>query len=94
MLIPCPYCGLRPESEFTIRGDAAPRRPALLAEPASLDADATAAMAHYVYARENPAGLVNEYWYHGAGCRSWLVVHRDTVTHEIKGATLAERWQR
>ena len=25
----------------------------------------------------------DEYWHHAAGCRRWLVVTRDTVTHEV-----------
>jgi sarcosine oxidase subunit delta len=37
----------------------------------------------YVYLRENPAGRHCEYWYHGYGCQSWLIVTRDTTTHEI-----------
>ena len=26
---------------------------------------------------------MREYWHHGGGCRAWLVVDRDTLTHEI-----------
>ncbi|WNM10220.1 sarcosine oxidase subunit delta [Komagataeibacter nataicola] len=33
--------------------------------------------------RDNPAGPHPEYWYHAAGCHGWLVVVRDTRTHEI-----------
>ncbi len=40
-------------------------------------------MTDYVYLRDNPAGAHRELWYHGAGCRSWLVVARDTRTHQI-----------
>ena len=43
------------------------------------------AMFDYVYQRTNPAGLVREYWYHGAGCHAWLVVERDTRTHAVNG---------
>ncbi len=75
MLIPCPWCGPRSQLEFTYGGDATLRRPA---------ADAPeAAWAEYVYLRENPCGPHDELWYHGAGCRSWLRVRRDTRTHEI-----------
>ncbi|MDP2801486.1 MAG: sarcosine oxidase subunit delta [Phreatobacter sp.] len=77
MRIPCPYCGPRDSSEFAYHGDAAPRRPA--------DGDA-AAMATYVYLRDNPAGPMEELWYHAYGCRSWLVVCRDTRDHTITGA--------
>ena len=26
---------------------------------------------------------MEELWYHGGGCRAWLKVRRNTVTHEI-----------
>ena len=48
MLIPCPVCGLRDQSEFTYGGDATIVRPELA------DADA-ARWADYVYDREKPA---------------------------------------
>ena len=28
-------------------------------------------------------------WYHEAGCGRWLVVRRNTLTHEVLGAELA-----
>lgn len=37
----------------------------------------------YVYLRDNPRGAYQEYWHHTSGCRRWLVVSRDTATHEI-----------
>ncbi len=37
----------------------------------------------YVYLRDNPAGPHRELWQHVAGCRAWLVVTRDTRTHEV-----------
>jgi sarcosine oxidase subunit delta len=75
MLIPCPWCGPRSQVEFTYGGDATPRRPAPDASEA--------AWAEYVYLRDNPCGPHDELWYHGAGCRSWFRVRRDTRTHEI-----------
>ncbi|AQU88705.1 sarcosine oxidase subunit delta [Komagataeibacter nataicola] len=75
MRIHCPYCGTRGVEEFTYLGDATVRRP---------DPDAPeAAWVDYVYLRDNPAGPHPEYWYHAAGCHGWLVVVRDTRTHEI-----------
>lgn len=84
MRIPCPYCGERDRREFTILGDADPVR------PDGMDADAGAMFA-YVYQRANAAGLMREYWYHGAGCHAWLVVERDTRTHAIKSVTSARQ---
>ena len=37
----------------------------------------------YVYARENPKGWHVEWWHHVAGCRQWIKVVRNTLTHEI-----------
>jgi sarcosine oxidase subunit delta len=43
----------------------------------------------YAYQRTNPAGPFRELWYHAAGCRRWLVVTRDTRTHDIADVTFA-----
>lgn len=75
--VPCPHCGLRPKEEFTIKGAALPR-------PAP-DAD-EAAWIDYVYLRENPRGAYDEFWHHTSGCRRWLVVSRNTLTHDVYGA--------
>jgi heterotetrameric sarcosine oxidase delta subunit len=32
---------------------------------------------------------MREYWYHGGGCRSWLIAERNTVTHEFRSVTAA-----
>jgi heterotetrameric sarcosine oxidase delta subunit len=72
-LIQCPHCGARPKEEFTIKGAALPR-PSPGANPD--------AWFSYVYLRENPRGSYEELWHHTSGCRRWLVVSRDTVTHE------------
>lgn len=83
MRIPCPYCGERDSQEFVYRGDASPRRP-------SDDAD----FHDYVYLRANPAGPIDEHWYHLQGCRSWIVVRRDTRDHRISGSSPAEDFAR
>ncbi|TWF49348.1 sarcosine oxidase subunit delta [Neorhizobium alkalisoli] len=76
-LIPCPHCGKRPKEEFTVKG-------AVLDRPA---ADATPnAWMDYVYLRDNPRGRYDEYWHHTSGCRRWLVITRDTATHEIEAS--------
>jgi sarcosine oxidase subunit delta len=87
MLIPHPLLGLRDAREFVILGDAA-----LIDRPAGLRDGALAPpedFADYVYLRDNPAGVHRELWFHEQGDRSWLVVTRDTVTHEVLGAELA-----
>ncbi|RUT89938.1 MAG: sarcosine oxidase subunit delta [Mesorhizobium sp.] len=84
MLITHPLLGLRDAQEFTYLGDAR-----LIDRPAPSAPDAEAAFCDYVFLRDNPAGVHRELWYHEHGDRSWLVVTRDTVTHEVLGAELA-----
>ena len=84
MLIPHPLLGLRDAQEFTYLGDAS-----LIERPAPSAEDAGAAFADYVYLRDNPAGVHRELWFHEQGDRSWLIVTRNTVTHEVIGAELA-----
>ena len=74
MKIKCPYCGVRDHSEFSYEGDATIKR------PENDDADA---WREYVYSRNNPRGKHKELWSHISGCRAWLVVERNTLTHEI-----------
>ena len=52
--------------------------------------DAAATFHDYVYLRDNPSGIHRELWYHGGGCRKWLVVTRNTRTHEISDVKFAE----
>lgn len=77
MRIRCPYCGERSLDEFAFHGDAAPLRP-----DGSSDSD-TKRFYEYVFERDNRRGVNEELWQHLAGCRAWLVVKRDVVTHEI-----------
>jgi methylglutamate dehydrogenase subunit B len=82
MRIPCPYCGPRGNDEFAFRGGADAKRP---------DSDDPDAWHDYVYLRQNVAGVHREYWQHVQGCRAWLVVTRDTRTHDVLGAEPAEQ---
>ena len=74
-LITCPHCGRRPVEEFAIRGDATLRRP----EASASEKDWT----DYVFLRDNPMGRHKEFWHHQYGCRRWLIVERDTMTHAV-----------
>jgi heterotetrameric sarcosine oxidase delta subunit len=84
MIIPHPLLGPRDAQEFVYLGDAS-----LIDRPDALAPDALDAFHDYLYLRDNPAGLHHELWYHEQGDRSWLVVTRNTLTHEIIGAELA-----
>ena len=77
LVITCPHCGPREESEFSCGGEAHIARP--LAENSLTDAE----FADYLFLRDNPKGVFLERWRHAAGCRRWFNVVRDTVTHEI-----------
>jgi sarcosine oxidase subunit delta len=48
-----------------------------------------AAWDDYLHLRDNPAGVTRDLWYHEGGCGAWLVVTRNTVTHEVMSADLA-----
>ena len=88
MIIDHPLLGPRDPREFVYLGDATLLdRP----DPDAFDAraDALAAFTDWLYLRDNPAGLHEELWYHEQGDRSWLVVTRDTLTHEIHAVRLA-----
>ena len=77
LLITCPHCGPREESEFSCGGEAHIARP--LAENSLTDAE----FSDYLFLRDNPKGMFLERWRHTAGCRRWFNMARDTVTHEI-----------
>ena len=82
MQINCPFCGPRDSAEFGYGGDALRERPALA------DPDPERWLA-YVYERDNPKGPHKEFWQHLHGCRQWLIVERNTLTHEVRSATAA-----
>ncbi|MEM9706951.1 MAG: sarcosine oxidase subunit delta [Pseudomonadota bacterium] len=79
--IRCPWCGLRDESEFQYYGDASVARPDASAESGDFS--------EYVYQRTNPKGWHREYWHHVGGCRRWLIVERNTATHQIRSVEFA-----
>lgn len=84
MIINHPLLGPRDAAEFVYLGDAS-----LLKRP-DWDADnAQQQFYQYQYLRDNPAGEHRELWFHEQGDRSWLVITRNTLTHEISRVELA-----
>jgi heterotetrameric sarcosine oxidase delta subunit len=81
IVIPCPHCGPRNHDEFVYAGAAVGKPPA---PDAPLD-DWT----RWVYSRDNPRGAHSELWRHSLGCGAYLVVARDTRTHEVLAAAFA-----
>jgi sarcosine oxidase, subunit delta len=77
LMLTCPWCGERPEGEFTNLGEAGPPRPE---DPSAMtDAEWSASIS----ARENIRGRHNERWWHMRGCGTIFIVVRDTVTHDL-----------
>jgi len=77
LLIPCPWCGERDETEFSYGGEAHIVRPG---DPNALD---DAAWADYLFMKTNTKGLHRERWVHSSGCRRWFNALRDTTTNRI-----------
>lgn len=77
LLINCPWCGPRDETEFKCGGEAHIARPA---DPSALSDEEWAA---FLFMRTNTKGAHRERWVHAHGCRRWFNVERDTVTYEI-----------
>ena len=84
MIIDHPLLGPRDAAEFVCLGDAS-----LIERPAWDAPDAPERFHDYAYLRDNPAGEHRELWYHEQGDRSWLVVTRNTLTHEVVSVELA-----
>lgn len=80
MLIPCPWCGPRDETEFHYGGQADVRYPT---DPSAVSDEE---WGRFLFFRDNPKGSFTERWSHAAGCRRWFTVHRDTVTNAIRPA--------
>ena len=78
MLIECPWCGPRNETEYGYGGEAHVAYPS---DPSALNDNE---WAKFLFYRKNPKGLFAERWVHSAGCRRWFNAVRDTVTYEFK----------
>lgn len=73
-LFPCPFCGARPETEFSFAAEAGKTRP---------EGDVSdKAWSHYLYAEVNPKGATREIWAH-LTCGEFFLMERDTLTHVV-----------
>lgn len=75
MQINCPHCGLRAQIEFTYERT--------VDSVVVIDATPDESMG-CLYQRENPRGVDDEIWRHTFGCRAWMVLTRNRVTHVIE----------
>lgn len=74
----CPHCcEYREEEEFHASGQAH------IARPLDPDACTDKEWGEFMYFRANPRGIHHELWVHGAGCRKYFNITRDTQTYEI-----------
>jgi len=73
LVIHCPYCGTRPEIEFTYGGEAHIARPAGAAVSDQEWAD-------FLYVRSNVKGVQAERWRHVYGCGQFFNALRDTAS--------------
>ena len=89
MIIDHPLLGPRDISEFIYLGDAS-----LLNRPNWDGKKAEDNFYKYLYLRKNVAGDHKELWFHQQGDRSWLVISRNTVTHEIMKVELASEFKK
>jgi sarcosine oxidase, subunit delta len=77
LLIKCPFCGERPEIEFSYGGQAHLSRPA---NPTAMpDQD----WAEHLYMRRNRKGVQAERWRHLHGCARFFNALRDTSSDQI-----------
>jgi sarcosine oxidase subunit delta len=84
MIINHPILGPRDAAEFVCLGDAC-----MIDRPDWQAENAMEQFIEYGYLRDNPAGQHKELWYHEQGDRSWLVLTRNTLTHEITKVEMA-----
>ena len=80
LLITCPFCGERNETEFIYGGPVGPDRP----DPtACSDQD----WRDFLLNVPNPIGPVEERWWHARGCGDWFTIWRHTFSHEVTRGT-------
>ena len=75
MHLACPWCGYRNVGEFGYLGELRERPDPSTTSPEEWRA--------YLYLRRNPAGRLEEGWYHRAGCRRYFEAVRDTTDNTV-----------
>ena len=78
LIITCPWCGPREQTEFSCGGEAH------IVRPVDTDALTDAQWGDYLFMRKNPRGLHFERWRCDRGCGKWFNAARDTVTMEFR----------
>lgn len=80
----CPWCGDRPQIEFTYYYDAQ-------AVPEQQDWERTDQERELdrIHLRSNHIGYHVELWQHTLGCRGWLKIVRHNLSHDVHTSTPA-----
>ncbi|MCP4433847.1 MAG: sarcosine oxidase subunit delta [Gammaproteobacteria bacterium] len=82
LLVPCPHCGDRDESEFDYGGRA-------IDSPA-LQADLTQ-WHEAIHLPDSIESNVTEIWFHTAGCECWIKLQRNIHTHEFQNPVISNK---
>lgn len=75
MQIDCPRCGPRAQGEFVYERT--------VDSVVTLNVTVEEAMSA-LFTRANPRGVDDEIWRHTFGCRAWMILTRNRVTHVIE----------
>ncbi len=75
-LISCPWCGPRAHIEFRYHCDAE-------AVPRHGHNETDAEWQQRTWLRANHIGWHDEIWQHADGCRGWLMISRNNLTHAV-----------
>lgn len=78
LLIRCPWCGQRAETEFTYGGEGG------IVRPTATEALSDECWGDYVFMRRNIKGVHHEQWLHASGCGRWFNALRDTVSYRFE----------
>ena len=78
LLIECPYCGVRAETEFAYGGEGG------IARPLQTETLSDEQWGDYLFMRKNPKGMHHEQWRHASGCGRWFNALRDTVSYRFE----------
>ena len=75
MQLLCPWCGYRNVTEFAYLGELLERP-----DPGTTTPEE---WRDYLYLRSNPAGRLEEGWFHRAGCRRYFEAVRNTTDNTV-----------
>ena len=78
LLIECPYCGVRAETEFAYGGEGG------IARPLQTETLSDEQWGDYLFMRKNHKGMHHEQWRHASGCGRWFNALRDTVSYRFE----------